>query len=101
MSIPHTVVVILEAKQGKEQELELALEAVVEPSSSEEACLEYRLHKSVDNPAQFVLYENWASKEEHQAQFDKPYIKDLGAKLGELLASPYQAVFAQKIISNA
>ncbi|NCP62298.1 MAG: antibiotic biosynthesis monooxygenase [Alphaproteobacteria bacterium] len=78
MSAPYTVVAVLEAKKGKEQALESALKAVVEPSSSEIACLEYRLHKTIDNPAQFVLYENWVGKEEHQARFNKPYIKDLG-----------------------
>ncbi len=101
MSTPHTVVVLLEAKQGKEQALESALKAVIVPSSSENTCLEYRLHKSIDNPAQFFLYETWASKEAHQAQFDKPYIKELGAKLGNLLAKPYQAVFARQITGNS
>ncbi len=97
MSTPHTVIVILDAKHGKELELKTALEAVIQKSRSEEACLEYRLHKSVDNPAQFVLYENWSCKEKHQEQFEKPYIKELGAKLGGLLAKPYQAVFAEQI----
>lgn len=35
MSKQHTVIVILEAKQGKEKELQLALQAVVTPSRSE------------------------------------------------------------------
>lgn len=97
MSKPHTVVVVLEAKQGKENELAAALKAVIQPSRSESTCLEYRLHKSIENPNQFVLYENWESKEKHQKQFTKPYIVELGEKLNDLLAKPYQAIFAEEV----
>ena len=97
MSKPHTVIVVLEAKQGKEKELASALEAVVHPSRSERTCLEYRLHRSLENPAQFVLYENWESKDKHQEQFTKPYIVELGEKLTDLLAKPYQAIFAEEV----
>lgn len=63
--------------------------------------LEYRLHKSITNPAQFVLYENWENKEKHQAQFTKPYIVELGEKLEDLLAAPYQVVFANEMMTQA
>ena len=99
MSNKHTVVVILEAKQGKENELESDLAFVMKPSRAEESNLEYRLHKSVENPAQFVLYENWISKEAHQKQFTKPYILELGDKIEPLLEKPYQVIFAEEILS--
>jgi len=38
MSKPHTVIVVFEAKQGKETELESALTAVVQPSRDENTC---------------------------------------------------------------
>ena len=98
MSKPHTVIVILEAKPGKENELAQALKKVAEPSRSEEICVEYRLHQGSDNPAQFVLYEQWVSRERHQEQFTKPYIVELGQQLGDLLAKPYQAIFATEIV---
>ena len=94
---PHTVMVVLDALPGKESELEAALQDVVAPSRSEASCLEYRLHKSIENPAQFMLFENWVSKEKHAEQFDKPYIKVLGAKLEGLLANPYLVVMAADI----
>tara|TARA_B100000949_G_C14190491_1_gene411522 strand:- start:348 stop:713 length:366 start_codon:yes stop_codon:yes gene_type:complete len=97
MSNKHTVVVILEAKQGKEKELESALIAVVNPSRAEESNIEYRLHKGIENPAQFVLYENWISKEEHQKQFSKPYILELGARIEQMLEKPYQVIFSEEI----
>lgn len=97
MNKPYTVTVIIEAKPGKEEELKQELLHVVEPSRNESTCFEYRLHQDLNNPAQFLLYENWESKEAHQKQFQKPYITQLGAKLESLIAKPYQVVFAQEL----
>lgn len=98
MPKPHIVIVILEAKLGKENELAQALKKVVEPSRAEETCVEYRLHQDSDNPTQFVLYEQWVSRERHQEQFTKPYIMELGQKINDLLAKPYQAIFATEMV---
>jgi len=93
----HTVVAIVEAKPGKEEALKQALAQVVAPSRAEPACIEYRLHQDATNPAVFILYENWKSKELHAQQFQKPYIIELAQKLGDLLAKPYQGFFADEI----
>jgi quinol monooxygenase YgiN len=93
----YTVVCIVEAKSGKEAELKELLLSIVEPSRNEKTCLEYRLHQDLNNPAQFVLYENWESMQAHQQQFEKPYIKDLITKLGDLLAKPYICSTAEQI----
>ena len=97
MPKPHTVLVILEAKSGKENELESALKKAAELSRLEKINIEYRLLKNTENPQQFILYENWENKEKHQQQFEKPYIKKLASKLNELLARPYQAYFGEEI----
>ncbi len=47
MQKPHTVIVILEAKEGKENELQSALEGVLKPRRAEKTCLECRLHRSL------------------------------------------------------
>lgn len=93
----YTVIALVEAKQGEEETLKQALIDVVKSSKKEKACLEYRLNQDLNNPAQFVLYENWESKEAHEQQFTKPYIIDLAKKLPDLLAKPYQVIFAQEI----
>ena len=99
MSKPHTVIVVLDAAEGKGRELELALETVALPSRAEPACIEYRIHKNIENPNQFVLYENWESKEKHTKQFEKAYIKEFADKAGPLLAKPYLAIFATETLS--
>lgn len=100
MSKPYTVLVIVEAKPGKEDELKEELIKVIAPSRAEDSCLEYRLHQDLKNPAKFVFYENWASQTAHQQQFQKPYISTLAEKIANLLAEPYQVIFAEELNSH-
>lgn len=93
----HIVVVILEAKTGKEDELKKALMNVIKPSRAEQSNLEYRLYQDNTNHAQFILYERWISKEAHAEQFKKPYVIELGSKIDELLAKPYQVHFSREL----
>jgi quinol monooxygenase YgiN len=93
----HTVVVVLEARRGKEDALKAALIKVRDLSLQESGCLAYHVHRSLNNSAQFILYENWESKAAHSKQFQKPYIMELENKLELLLAKPYQ-LFMAKVI---
>ena len=97
MSKSHTIIAILEAKKGKEQELKQALIEVIAPSRNESTCLEFRLHQAKNNPQQFVIYENWQSQEEHAKQFEKPYIINFVKKTEALLAKPFEVIYAEEI----
>ena len=97
MQKAHTVVCVLEAKSGKENDLKQILLSVAEKSRQEATNREYRLHQDKANPAQFVLYENWESAEKHALQFEKTYIKELVGQLENLLAKPYQVIFAEEL----
>ncbi len=90
--------VTLEAKPEKVEELRQDLLHIQNLSRKENSCLEYRVHQDINNSCQFFLYENWATKEEHQQQFQKPYIISFGEKLDGLLAKPYQAIFSKEIL---
>ena len=94
---PHTIVVTLEAKPGQEKALEDLLLSVVNPSRAEATNLDYRLHRDVNNPARFVLYENWTSKKDHEKQFNKPYIAELITKVDGMLAKPYEVTVAKEL----
>lgn len=94
---PHTVIVVLEAKPGKETALKNELLKVMAESRKEKTCIEYRVHQDVNNPTQFVLYENWTSVEDHAKQFKKSYILEFAGKLEDLLAKPYLAVAAKML----
>ena len=97
MTHNHYVIVTLTAKLGKEQELKEALLKVRNLSREENTNISYDVHEDINNPAQFVLYESWTNKQDHEKQFTKPYIQDLGKQLEVLLDKPLQHYMAQRI----
>ena len=48
-----TVIATLEAKEGKEEALEKALSQIIEPTRKEGGCINYDLHRTLDNPKVF------------------------------------------------
>ena len=54
---------IVKAKPGQEEAVKEVLVALVEPTRKEPGCLCYNLHQSKADKAQFMFYEQWASKE--------------------------------------
>jgi quinol monooxygenase YgiN len=57
------IVVGLEAKEGKEDELRRDLGALVAPSREEEGNLDYDLYEDIGEPGKFVFVEHWSSEE--------------------------------------
>lgn len=57
------VVVGLEAKEGKADELRRDLSALVPPSRAEEGNLSYDLFEDIGEPGKFVFVEHWSSEE--------------------------------------
>ncbi|MEH6470828.1 MAG: antibiotic biosynthesis monooxygenase, partial [Halopseudomonas sp.] len=43
---------------------------------AEADCLQYDLHQDNDNPAHFMFYENWQSRELWQAHMGVQHLKD-------------------------
>ncbi|MGN6553450.1 MAG: putative quinol monooxygenase [Verrucomicrobiota bacterium] len=84
MSKPLTVVATFQARPGKERELCAALIELVEPTRKEAGCLNYDLHQSTDNPAQFLFHENWTSKAHLDAHLQSSHIQALLPRVGEL-----------------
>ena len=70
ISSKYALLVIFNAKKGKENELKESLLYLVTETLQEDGCLNFDLHQSEVNPLQFMIYENWTSKDTH-AQHDK------------------------------
>ncbi len=86
MSQQLTLVAFVTAKPGKEEELGQLLGALVAPTRAEAGCINYVLHRSRENPAVWMLYENWRSDADLQMHFETPYVKAFLAKKDEVLA---------------
>lgn len=94
----HTVMVILQAKKGKEDELKQRLLHVAKLSRQEGACIQYHVFQDPEDLTKFSLFEQWKSKELHALQFEKPYILEFGSMAEELLAGPYHGFFGKKLL---
>lgn len=57
-----TICAILKAKSGQEEQLLDELLKLIKPSRSEKGCIQYQLHRSVEEKGTFVFYETWADQ---------------------------------------
>ena len=81
---PLTVVATFVARPGKEEELAPMLEAMLVPTRSEQGCINYDLHRSLDAPGTFVFTESWATKALWEAHMASPHAVELGKRKEEL-----------------
>ncbi|MYL28754.1 antibiotic biosynthesis monooxygenase [Halobacillus halophilus] len=68
-----TINAFLTAKEGSEEELFHELKKVIEPSRNEAGCIDYVLHRSLDDSSVFVFYETWKDQEALQAHIDSDH----------------------------
>lgn len=87
-----TIVARFKAKLGMEDRLEQALLDVVAPSRAESYYISYDVHRSVDNPPLFVLYENWINQAALNQHVEKPYFKANVKLFKEILAEPFEGI---------
>lgn len=83
-----TVIARVTAKPGCEADVRRELLRLVEASRKEDGCINYDLHVSLDNPAQFVFYENWRDAAAHTAHHQTPHMQAWRARREPLLAGP-------------
>lgn len=83
-----TVIAHATAKKGKGDELEKVLQILVVPTRAENGCINYDLHRSIENPDAFVFYENWTDKAALDAHLKTEHIARVGVLSKELLAEP-------------
>ncbi len=71
-----TIVANIKAKADKIDLVRAELEKLIPITRKEEGCIQYDLHQDHENPAHFLFYENWESRELWQAHMDNQHIKD-------------------------
>jgi quinol monooxygenase YgiN len=69
-----TVVAVMHAKPGKEDELRRAALALVDPTRKEQGCVQYDLHVHLVDSAWIIFYENWASIEDLERHGASPHL---------------------------
>ena len=80
-----TLVANMQAKPGKEKELELALQTVFPKVELEQGTVAYVLHRSKDKTGQFFFYEKYQDQQALDHHGSTPYLKELFRKISDLL----------------
>lgn len=80
------LVAVLNAKPGKENELEAAITSIMSQVEAEEGTLQYTLHRSTKEPGKFLLYEKYADKAALDFHGSTPYLKEFFKRTADLLS---------------
>ena len=71
-----TIAANITAKADKIDLVKAELLKLIDITRAEEGCINYDLHQDNENPAHFLFYENWKSRELWQEHMDKQHLKD-------------------------
>ena len=69
-----TILAQITAVAGKEALVRAELEKLIDITRAEAGCIQYDLHIDNTNPAFFVFYENWESRELWQTHMNAPHL---------------------------
>lgn len=83
------------AKPGKEEELSMFLQGLVEPTRREPGCIRYELSQDLDEPATFSFVETFADRAGFDAHCRMPYIEKLFEVLKLLVGEQYMGLHRQ------
>lgn len=71
-----TIVAHIKAKADKVELVKTELLKLIETTRAEQGCISYNLHQDNENPAHFLFYENWESRDLWQTHMDNQHLKD-------------------------
>ncbi|GJM24134.1 MAG: antibiotic biosynthesis monooxygenase [Phycisphaerae bacterium] len=71
-----TIVANIKANADKIELVKSELVKLIDITLREEGCLQYDLHQDNENPAHFMFYENWVSRELWQNHMGAQHLKD-------------------------
>ena len=92
-----TVLALVKAKEGMEERVEQELLALVAPSRAEGACINYDLHRSVEDKTLFMFYENWTSREDLDQHLSMPHLDAFDENLEGMLAEEVEITLWEMI----
>ena len=70
------IVANIKAAPGKIDLVKAKLEKLIPITHAEADCIQYGLHQDNDNPANFMFYENWGSRELWQVHMSAQHHSD-------------------------
>lgn len=71
-----TIIAHIKAKADQVALVKMELYKLIDPTRREEGCINYYLHQDNDNPAHFLFYETWASRDLWQQHMNSRHLAD-------------------------
>ncbi|MCU7797194.1 MAG: antibiotic biosynthesis monooxygenase [Candidatus Thiodiazotropha sp. (ex Myrtea spinifera)] len=71
-----TIIANITVKTDNVNLVKTELEKLIDITRDEAGCLQYDLHRDNENPAHFLFYEHWESRELWQAHMDNKHLQD-------------------------
>lgn len=71
-----TIVANIIAKQDKIELVKAELLKLIDITRAEEGCINYDLHQDNENPAHFLFFENWESRERWQTHMGNTHLAE-------------------------
>ena len=87
MGQPLTIVGKIEANADKVDFVKAELLKLIPITLKEAGCIQYDLHQDNDNPAVFLFYENWESRELWQTHMNNTHLTEYMAVTEGAVAS--------------
>jgi len=80
------VAAMLKATDGKGDELEQAFKKLVPKVLNDPGTIVYTVHRNIDDPNKFLVYEKYESREALQAHSQTEHFKEFGRAIRGMLA---------------
>ncbi len=71
-----TIVANIKANEDKIELVKAELLKLIDITRAEEGCINYDLHQDNENPAHFMFYENWETRELWQTHMGNQHLQD-------------------------
>ena len=96
-----SVVARAKARPGMEERLAEEAGGLVAPTREEEGCINYDLHRSAEDPARILFYENWESQEDLDRHLTTPHVQKVIDQLPELTENGIEITVYKMLSSPA
>ena len=80
-----TIIAKLKAKSGAEEKLFEECRKLVGPTLAEEGCINYDMHRSVEDPGLIMFYENWTSRPLWERHMESPHLQEFSANTDDIV----------------
>lgn len=93
-----TIIAKLKAKSGAEEKLYEECRKLIAPTLAEEGCINYDMHRSIEDRGTFMFYENRASRPLWERHMESPHLKAFSSGT-EGMVEVWELFLGEKVVN--